>query len=1107
MNPDLPKKYLTPFSCLSFVNLGFATIIFSLNAYQYWSSGKNQFLVIGFLILAFMLGQLVALRFEKRKQKLASATWILIWTLLLCILPVPLFIKNALFACLFTIAVIPLFVAMTGQLKQLPSVLFLAFVASAMTILVDLANHWLRFQLAVDYRQSWMIASAGGFVYLLSFALISYRYNRLNPQEKRSQINVATQYVLFFTGISAFIIFLVTAVMISQVRNFQTQQVGKNFESIAGNFAKLMGSHLEQEIQKLQFLTQQLPILQESLIQSNNEYTGGRLGARNQLLAKNHLWQGSKQDDAFIMKYLDNPMIRALRRFQGHNSLHDDLLLVDNYGGLVASLGQKPARFYFFDQNWWKIAWNSGLGNIFIGNFTVDKHTGIPKLRIAVAVIDHATNKVVGVLSSFYSLQTLFVDMQRFKPDSVDQISLIDADGRVIASTSEQIESTTVWQQLGAVTASEHKILNGWVLGRDQHNQPALIGYSALSTAYNVISDPLHRLGWKIVVSGTRSSALSGVTQSTKLALFVGLMAMALGVLGAIAAARVITSPIENLTATASAMIEGDLDKRAQLAGPEELVALSTGFNQLTDRLHEVIRDLKSQTEQLVKAKGEAEAATKIKGEFLAKMSHEIRTPLNAILGFADILESSIEDIKLKRHAQIIRTSGADLLHLINDILDISKIEAGYMEIQTSTVNLRVLFVELQRIFAISAEEKMIDMEIQVANDVPTYLLLDRVRLRQVLFNLIGNAFKFTDRGKITCQARAEAAAQIDHWDLKIEVSDTGIGISPAAYGEIFETFRQHRVKSDSIIDGTGLGLAISKSLIEMMGGGIYVKGEPGKGALFTIHLPNVPSVDAEQTSHEGDVADMRSDEHIRFERAAVLVADDLQINRQLIIEALASSPLNIDQAVDGREAVALALEKRYSLILLDIRMPNMDGYAALKEIRSGNTVHIPIIAITASGMKEDITRIEQAGFDDYLIRPYGQAALVRLLARFLPHDYIQETLDVGIQDGGMAPFVAGSVVPWLCPADAEHYILTTLRQQWEQVAQKQSISDIFAFAREVQAAGDRYQVALLSHYGSELTEYAEAFDINNVERLLNIFEDILNHRISSEDTKRDTPI
>jgi two-component system sensor histidine kinase EvgS len=1072
-----------------------AALVFLQMAYWFWRTATFQYLIFAGLAVFFAALQLIALRRKKSAHHIAQANWLLIFALLLCILVITVFVHNSLLICVYFFAAIPPAVAVTGQLKQLPAVLFLTFVSAAVTILIDLTLPLAPWRLMAQGRAIWLYTGAGFLIYLTCLGLISYHRYRRRKRHKRLKINVATQYALVFTGISAMAIILVTGVMIHQIRNAQINQVGKSFQTIAENFAKLVGSHLEQQTQKLQLLTQQVPIFKNALLQANIQYEN-RSAAREQLIQKNRLWQSPQKDTRFMMRYLNNPTTNALSRFRGNNSFHNELMLVDRYGGLVASLGKKPDHLYFYNQKWWKITWNEGIGNSFIGDLAMDERAMVPKLRIAVNIIDHSTNDVIGMLSSIYLLKTLLEDIRRFKPDTVDQISLTDAWGRVIASTHAQIAEQLAWSQLDELSKPETTMDSGWVLGRDHMDHAVLIGFSTLSTAYNVISDPLHRLGWHIVVSGTRSNALMGVTQSTKLAMLVGLVAMALGVLGAIAAARVITRPIENLTATASAMIEGDLGNRAQLTGPEELVALSSGFNRLTDRLHNVIRNLKTQTEQLAKAKRGAEAATQLKGEFLANMSHEIRTPLNAILGFADILESSIEDDKQKRHAQTIKTSGADLLHLINDILDLSKIEAGRMEIQMSPVNLRTLFSDLQRIFSISAEEKKIQIEMTVAPELPKYMMIDRVRLRQVLFNLIGNAVKFTDQGKVGCFAKAEPACKDDTWNLTIEVRDTGIGIDHKVHTQIFETFQQHQSESGIPHEGTGLGLAISKNLIEMMGGRIDVEGQPGKGSLFAINIPRVIAVD-EVTCPVADIDETPKETMVHFEPATILIADDLEVNRHLIIEALKPYPLEIDQAEHGKAAVAMATRKRFDLILMDIRMPGMDGYSALKNIRPHfNGAASCIIATTASGMKEDIAKIQQAGFDDYLIRPFDQEALVQLLTRYLPHEYATAQTP---PSKPMRPMTASAIQaqpPWVCPSEAHDYLSITLRHRWEQVSRKQSIPEILSFANDVRSAGDQYHIDLLSQYGKELAEYAEGFDIHNVEKMLHIYDVILSCRI-----------
>jgi len=703
INDQFRKSF---FIRLSVVHAVLASIVFILVLLKFISSEKFQYLILCFLVLQFILAQLLSLRLVLVTEKIAKATWLTIVSLSLTVIFIPLVLENALLLGIALLAIIPLFVSITDQLRRLPSALFVTFVASALTILIDLISPWTEYRFQADHQPLVLFSSVGVVVYLSFLILTAYgRYRHLG-QPQHLRINLATQYALVISCISAMVIFLVTVVLITQIRNAQITQVGRNFQTIAENFAKLAGSHLEQQMQKLQLLTQQVPIFKEKLKLANKHYQGDREYARKVLESRNHLWQGPIKDNAFVMSYLNSPISETLSRFRGHNSFHNDILFVDGYGGLVASLGQKPDRFYFYDQHWWQVSWNEGLGNIFIGDLVTDPHAKVPKLRIAVDIVDHSTNKVIGVLSSMYLLRTLIEDLQRFRPQTVDQISLIDFEGKVITSTDRQISNDKRWSQLQELKMLDNKYNSGWELGRDHRDQATLIGFSSLSTAYNVISDPLRRLGWHIVVSGTRSNALAGVNQSTKLAMLVGLAAMALGVVVAIAAARVITRPIENLTATASAMSAGDLANRAELAGPEELVGLAVGFNRLTNQLHQVITDLKTQTVQLATAKADAEEATKLKGEFLANMSHEIRTPLNAILGFADILESTLEDGLKRSHAQIIKTSGNDLLHLINDILDLSKIEAGRMEIQTTAVDIRQLFKELNRIFSISAMEK-----------------------------------------------------------------------------------------------------------------------------------------------------------------------------------------------------------------------------------------------------------------------------------------------------------------------------------------------------------------------------------------------------------------
>jgi PAS domain S-box-containing protein len=506
------------------------------------------------------------------------------------------------------------------------------------------------------------------------------------------------------------------------------------------------------------------------------------------------------------------------------------------------------------------------------------------------------------------------------------------------------------------------------------------------------------------------------------------------------------------------------------------------------------------QREEAERRQEAAEAANRAKSEFLAYMSHEIRTPINAILGFADVLDSVENDPRKKHHVQTIKSSGASLLQLINDILDLSKIEAGRMEIQPTSVNLAALFEELHHIFSFGAISKGLNLAMEISAKLPPELMLDKVRMRQVLFNLIGNAVKYTNRGEVLVSAAAEPAVGDHRWDLSIAVKDSGIGIAPEAHDEVFKSFRQHHSTDAPQAEGTGLGLPISKNLVEMMGGNLTLTSEAGKGSVFTITLPGVEEVEisgfdvaaaAAPTAGTAVTAD-DDQRRIVFEPATVLVADDLEVNRQLIIEALRPSALTISEATNGVEAIFLAREQRPDMILMDIKMPEMDGYAAIAEIRrQPELAAIPVIALTASGMKEDIERITRSGFDEYLIRPYDHQALLATLARHLPH--------VRHGNGHRRHTTEGAkrqrpsyLRPWHCPEDAVHRLNGELRARCKEAQRKQRIPDIREFGLELAHLGKQLALAPLEQYGTDLCHHADNFQIDQITMMLDHYEKML---------------
>lgn len=393
---------------------------------------------------------------------------------------------------------------------------------------------------------------------------------------------------------------------------------------------------------------------------------------------------------------------------------------------------------------------------------------------------------------------------------------------------------------------------------------------------------------------------------------------------------------------------------------------------------------IKRRTQELAKAKDKAEKASQIKSEFLANVSHEIRTPLNAIYGFTELLSSMATDRKQQCYLHAIEAASNNLMALINDILDLSKIEAGQLQIFHAPVNIRTIVSELKEIFQLAVKDKGLVFKVQIADSVPEYFIGDENRLRQVLLNLVGNAVKFTEEGWIKLSiSHKHLNEKRDRATLEIGVKDSGIGIDQEDISSIFQPFKQVDSKNSRKHSGTGLGLSISNNLVEAMNGTISVSSAPGVGSLFNITFKDVEV--CSESSHQNlkDTQERKQERQNKGKK--ILAVDDDAINRMLLEEILRKHEFDVIIAENGEQALLMLTDEQPDLIILDIQMPVMDGFEVVKKIRSDPRIKdIPVIALTAA-MRSEIeknTLLEK--FTDCLSKPISQELLMTEIQRYI---------------------------------------------------------------------------------------------------------------------------
>jgi len=494
-----------------------------------------------------------------------------------------------------------------------------------------------------------------------------------------------------------------------------------------------------------------------------------------------------------------------------------------------------------------------------------------------------------------------------------------------------------------------------------------------------------------------------------------------------------------------------------------------------------------------------ARQASRLKSDFLASVSHEIRTPMNAILGFSQILKAQLHDERHQQYINAITTSGNTLLRLINDLLDLAKIEAGKFELHPTAVALKTIALEIQTIFIQVIEEKRLEFHVDLHPSLPDALYLDEVRLRQILYNLLKNAVKFTDKGHISLSMRPLTSPGAGKFDLEIVVADTGIGIPLEEQETIFEAFTQRKSQDHSKYAGNGLGLSITRRLVEIIGGEIYLQSEVGRGSTFTAILRRVPVVPEGAAAFSGNDG---GEEAIRFDQnAVILVIDAIDSSRMVIREFLRATKIAVVETISVADGIDWCMAIKPDLILLDYTMACFrDAVLVERFNRVKEELNISVVAVTSTssvGSEEFQTDFH---FDGWLKKPLLHKDVMEILARYLPNS----TLYQSGEDGSFADLPRSYGLPDPAKVQAAisglgdrlpsfmRILTDNMMFQFNENKETFIINEIKTFALEVQRLAIDFKIEFLGDWAAELLSRIRTFDMERLPQIFNLFPELV---------------
>ncbi|MEG4028445.1 ATP-binding protein [Microcoleus sp. POL8_C6] len=689
--------------------------------------------------------------------------------------------------------------------------------------------------------------------------------------------------------------------------------------------------------------------------------------------------------------------------------------------------------------------------------FRLDKiHRFLSELKVGQTGQTFIVDRSGNLIASSTIKQPYILDL---KNEELQQIPAVKSENLVIRSTAQAIVD-----RFGNFKAIAQNRQLDFMLA----NQRQFVQVSAIRDERGI--------DWFSVVVVPESDFMAQINANTRTTILLCLGALVVTTILGLFTSRWITKPILQLQKASQAISSGQLDQTLQVQGISELESLADSFNQMAAQLKTSFIELESRVEertaQLKEAKLVADGANQAKSEFLANMSHELRTPLNGILGYAQILNRSSALPAKERHGvEVIYQCGSHLLTLINDVLDLSKIEAGKLELTPQAIHFPSFLQGVAEICRIRADQKGIDFVYDTDPQLPEGIFADEKRLRQVLLNLVGNAIKFTDKGSVTLKvAVVENPPNPSTRSFKFQVEDTGVGIAPDHLDKIFQAFEQVGDRQRQA-EGTGLGLAISQRIVQLMNGQIQVNSQPGVGSQFFFEVELAIATDwVQQNSFT------TGKQIIGYEgqRRSILVIDDRWENRAVLVNLLEPLGFQVSEAENGQAGLEKIRQSQPDLVITDLAMPVMDGFELLKQIRSANDLQHQKIIVSSASVSQAYRQMSlDAGANDFLAKPVEVSELFNLLATHLELKWKYEI--IASNGSGSSPPTTPLENPEtiIIPSPVE---LKTLLE----MAQKGNLKRLRAHTEHIAHSNPGY-----ADFTSQIIRLAKQFKAEEIEELL----------------------